>query len=48
VVVFAGVEEVEGRMELFEGTTGAREEGTLVLDVGGRGVKTAAPLLADR
>jgi hypothetical protein len=47
VVVFAGVEEGEAHVALFEGTVGAREEGVLVLDVDGRGAKMAAPLLAD-
>jgi hypothetical protein len=47
VVVFADVEEVEGRVALFEGTAGAREKGALVLDVDGHGVKIVAPLLAD-
>jgi hypothetical protein len=47
VVIFAGVEEGEARMALFEGTAGTREEGAPVLDVDGRGAKMAAPLLAD-
>jgi hypothetical protein len=48
VVVFADVEEVKAHMTLFEGTVGAREKGAHVLDVDGCGVKTTAPLLADR
>jgi hypothetical protein len=47
VVVFADVEEVEAHVALFEGTTGACEKGAPVLDVDGRGVKIAAPLLVD-
>jgi hypothetical protein len=47
VVVFADVEEVKGRVALYEGTAGAREKGAPVLDVDGRGVKIVAPLLAD-
>jgi hypothetical protein len=48
VVIFAGVEEVKAHVALFEGTAGACEEGTPVLHIDGRGLKTAAPLLADR
>jgi hypothetical protein len=48
VVIFADVEEVESRMTLFEKIVGAREKGAPMLDVDNRGVKTAAPLLADR
>jgi hypothetical protein len=48
VVVFADVEEDKACVALFEGIVSAHEEGALVLDVDGRGAKTAAPLLADR
>jgi hypothetical protein len=47
VVVFVGAEEGKAHVALFEGTTGTREEDTLVLDVDGRGAKMVAPLLAD-
>jgi hypothetical protein len=47
VVVFAGVEEGEAHVALFEVTMGAHEEGAPVLDVDGRGVKADAPLLVD-
>jgi hypothetical protein len=46
VVIFAGVEEVEVRVALFEGTAGTRAKHAPVLDVDGRGVKIVAPLLA--
>jgi hypothetical protein len=48
VVVFDDVEEGKACVALFEGIVGAREEGTPVLDVDGRGAKTVVPLLADR
>jgi hypothetical protein len=48
LVIFAGVEEVEACVALFEGTSGTCEEGTPVLDVDGRGVKIVVPLLVDR
>jgi hypothetical protein len=48
MVIFAGVEEVEARVALFEGTVGTREKGAPMLDVDGREVKTVAPLLADQ
>jgi hypothetical protein len=44
VVIFAGVEEAEAHMALFEGIVGAREEGAPVLDVDRRGRKMATPL----
>jgi hypothetical protein len=47
VVIFASVEESEAHMALFEGIAGTRKEGAPVLDVDGRGVKAAAPLLVD-
>jgi hypothetical protein len=47
VVIFAGVEEGEAHMALFEGIVGTREEGAHVLDVDGRGAKMVAPLSAD-
>jgi hypothetical protein len=47
VVVIVGVEEVEARVALFKGTSGAQEEGAVVLDIDGRHVKIVAPLLAD-
>jgi hypothetical protein len=47
MVVFAGVEEGEAHVALFEGIEGTREEGTPVLDVDDRGAKVAAPLLVD-
>jgi hypothetical protein len=47
VVIFAGVEEGEAHVALFEVTAGAREEGAPVLDVGSRGVNAVAPLLVD-
>jgi hypothetical protein len=47
VVVFAGVEEGEAHVALFEGTAGAHEEGALLLDIDGHGAKMAAPWLAD-
>jgi hypothetical protein len=47
VVVIVGVEEVEAHVALFKGTSGAQEEGAVVLDIDGRRVKIVAPLLAD-
>jgi hypothetical protein len=47
MVVFAGVEEGEARVALFDGRAEAREGGSLVLDVDSHGVKMAALLLAD-
>jgi hypothetical protein len=47
VVVFAGVEEGKACVALFEGTAGACEEGTRVLNLDSHGVKAATPLLAD-
>jgi hypothetical protein len=48
VVIFFGVDEVEARVALFEGRAAAHEEGAPMLNVDGRGVKMAAPLLVDR
>jgi hypothetical protein len=48
VVIFVGVDEVEAHVALFEGRAAAHEEGAPMLNVDGRGVKMAAPLLVDR